>query len=112
MEDAKESYIVFTYKGYLEAYPTYGFSESVVRNWIPAESRYFVTEATSKNQARKQGYSLWVGDNQYNKIDWYSRPAPQSLYRYLILAGLPHYTLPAFGAFNDWQLDSYMLNNI
>jgi hypothetical protein len=43
MEDAKESYIVFTYKGYLEAYPTYGFSESVVRNWIPVESRYFVT---------------------------------------------------------------------
>ena len=75
----KESYLVFTYQGYLEAYPTHGFSRLVVRSWIPAESQYFITEAASKNQARKQGYALWVGDNQYNKIDWYSRPAPVTI---------------------------------
>jgi hypothetical protein len=59
-----QTFMIFHYRHedieYVNAYPVHGGSEMNLDTYLPMDVQYAYVVAESNNQARKQGYKLWV----------------------------------------------------
>jgi len=68
-----KTFIVFhyVYEGikYVDAYPTHGVGTEIAQS-LPPEIPYTFIVSTSRNQARKEGYKLWINSSGkgFNKM--------------------------------------------